>query len=191
MLKIKKAVNFIFECEFKAIVVLSMFFLFGMIFGAIHSCKMDLPSDVVKSIISDNLMTLCLKNLLILTFAFLLGYTVIGAPLICFIIVYSGISCGLFLGIFSINFGFRGSFVAALCFYLFYFINLISLVFVSFSSIRLSLALYNVFKNNTRYVSPGIYSKPHMIKFSAFAAFTLFSCVYYIYIARGLALILI
>lgn len=191
MLKIKKAVNFIFECEFRAVAVLSLFFLLGMVFGAFYSCKMDLSADMAKNIITDNLLSLFLKNLLLLTAVFLLGYTVIGAPGICFILIYSGVSCGMFLGIFTGFYGFRGSIVAALCFYLFYFINLISLVYVSFSSLRLSLALYNVFKNNTRYVSPNVYSKPHMLKFLVFAVLTLLSCTYYVYIGRGLAYILI
>ena len=191
MLKFKKAVNFIFECEFKVAAALSLFFILGMVFGAFYSCKMDLSADMAGNLITDDVLSLILKNLLLLTVVFLMGYTVIGAPLICFIIVYSGVSCGMFLGIFTGFYGFRGCVAAAICFYLFYLINLMSLVFVCFSSLRLSLALYNVFKNNTRYVSPGIYSKPHIVKFSVFAALTLFSCLYYVYIARGLALILI
>ena len=61
-----------------------------------------------------------------------MGYTVIGAPVICFAIIYSGVSCGMFLGIFTGFYGFRGCVVAAACFLSFYLINLTSLVFVSF-----------------------------------------------------------
>lgn len=192
MLKIKKTVNFIFECEFRVVVVLLLFFLLGMVFGTFYSCNISsIEADTAKSIVSNDFISLCFKNLLLLTAVFLLGYTVIGAPLICFVLIYSGVSCGLFLGIFTSVYGFRGSVVAASCFYIFYLLNLMSLVFVAFSSLRLSFALYNVFKNNTRYVSPNIYSKPHMLKFCVFAGLTVLACLYYVYIARGLAVILI
>ena len=188
MLNIKKVISFIFECEFRVVAVLSLFFLLGIFFGSFYSCRLEMSSELVNSMISDNLLSVFIKNLLLLSAVFLLGYTVLGTPLIFFIIIYSGVSCGLFLGTFCAFYGFRGALVASLCFYLFYFINFVSIIYVYFSSLRLSIALYNVFKNNTRYVSPSIYSKPHILKFSIFAVFLLVSSLYYVYIARGLAL---
>lgn len=189
---LKKTIGFIFECEFKVIYILSAFYLLGIICGSFYSIKIGGDSQVlVSSILADSFLTLLLKNLLIIVLLFLLGYTVIGAPLICFLLMYSGVGCGLFCGIFVLRHGFVGCVLAALGFFLFYFINFISQVLVSFSSLRLSFALYNVFKNNTRYVSPDVYSRPHIFKFTIFCALTTISCLYYFYIAKTITLLII
>ncbi len=188
MLNIKKAVNFIFDCEFRVLAVFSLFFLIGICFGSFYSCGISTSAEFSNSFIADNLFSLFIKNFLLLAAVFFLGYTVFGAPLIFFVIIYSGVSCGLFLGTVCTFYGFRGALVASICFYLFYLVNFISVVYISFSSLRLSIALYNVFKNNTRYVSPSVYSKPHAVKFLIFSLFTFLSCIYYVYIARGLTM---
>ncbi len=189
MSRFKKMADFIFECELRVMLLLSVFFFIGMAFGAYHSCGE--AAGELSDVMAGEIIPLYLKNLLMLFVTFVLGYTVIGAPLICGAVIYGGVCCGLFCGL-AVNLAglAKGTLVIAL-FYVFYFVNVLCLLLMSFSSLRLSLALYNVFKNNTRYVSPEVYSKPHLLKFVVFSAFTFLSCAYYVFAARKIALILL
>ena len=187
MLKIRQAVNFLFECEFKVIALLSAFIVFGLALGSFYGFGLSLGQGTdLGAFLSTGYFELLVKTLVVLLSSFLLGYTVVGAPLILFVLLYWGTCCGLFMSAVASNLGFKGCLLFGILFSVFFLVSFFSLILISFSSLRLSLALFGVFKNDTRYVSPKVYSNPHIIRFLVFACFDAVSCAYCVYVAGPL-----
>lgn len=191
-MKAGKFFSQIFECESKVFIIIFSFYALGIVFGSVSACNLEynnihtLNCDVFELFFSDSFIQLFLKNLIIISLAFFLGYSVIGMPFICFVVLYDGICCGIFCTTFSVFWGLKGVLCSALCFYIYFFLKLICVICLSFSSLRLSLALLSVFKSDTRYISPREYSIPHIIKYTVFIVITLFDVLYYFYIAQFL-----
>lgn len=191
MMKVKRAFAYLFDCEFKAVAVLSLFILVGLCYGAYYIAGVHESTELCAALSLGTVADISVKYIFLLFVVFLLGYAVIGVPIVCFILLYYGMSTGIFLGAYGCLYGLKGCAVAAVCFYFFYLSLTLCVLNISYSSVRLSFALYSVFKNNTRFVSPRIYSKPHIIRFFALAVLVFIACVYYVFIGRRLALILL
>lgn len=187
-MRIKKFANNVFECESKVMFALLLLYILGLVYGCFSGTVLNLLNDFrFTSILSDNLFTLFSKNILVVLIIFLLGYSVIGTPFICFIIYYCGVSNGVFCTYYSCNFGLKGSFIVVLLFYFYYLIIFLTIALMSYSSIRLSLSMFSYFRSETRYVSPRIYSGSHVIKFFIFSIFTFLISAYYIAFANRLS----
>lgn len=180
-----KIADFIFEYEQKVFLILFAVFFIGMTCGS-YSCftlQTSLGEAFVASSGGDLFVDMLVKNLLALVISFLLGYTVIGFPFLCFYVLYSGICFGVFISLFTYSYGVMGCIIASVVMFPYYFTVIASELFVTFSSIRLSAALFNVFKDGTRYISPKVYSSPHIIKFFVFSALTAIATFFYSYVA--------
>ena len=195
-MKIKKAFTFIFECEYKVLLALFLLFCIGIVYGCfsstvIHSLSGQVNTYSVRSlIVADNLFSFYLKNLLILIFIFISGFSALGIPFICFSIIYYGVTCGAFFISFLYLGDIKVFFASVLCFYFYYFINFVISACLAFSSIRLSLVLINVFRTDNHHVDPRVYCIPHLIKFISYSVVNFLSSAFYIFIANKLLYLL-
>ncbi len=175
-MKDKKNLKFIFEYEKKVLAILFIIFTMGFCFGCYNLFNRP---DVYLESFSHNLNIVFLKNIVLITISFLLGYTVIGFPFLCFSVIYCGIFTGISLGYFTYFYGYTGCLFYSVIFYLYYLIFIFSYFFIVFSSFRLSASLYSVFKEGTRYISPKTYSRPHIIRFVFYISILLFISIFY------------
>lgn len=183
-MNIKKACSFIFDSENNVIFVLLSFYVLGFVFGLIHSYQNGVQAvDSVNVILNDNFVEVFFEPFFVLLVIFLAGFAVFGLPVAVFSVMYSGVLVGVLFSAFVISYGFKGSFILTVFGSLFYIVRLISALFVSFSSIRLSIVLLNVFRNNSRCVSPKVYLYPHIIKFLFFSMLLFLSAVIYSYVS--------
>lgn len=187
MLKFKRAVNFLFDCEFKVIVFLSVFIILGLVLGSYYGASFNTEQgDNGSFLFSAGYLNIFFKTVSLLFVSFLLGYTVIGTPLIFLVLLYWGACCGVVNTAAIKHLGFGDGLAFVLLGSVYFVLTFVSLLLISFSSVRLSLALFGVFRSDTRYVSPKVYSNPHIIKFLGFLFVDAFSCVYFYYFIRPL-----
>lgn len=183
-MKFKLFINSVFEYEQKVFILLFTFFTTGQLFSSIYIFLNKTKFDLNINLLNEQANTVVFKNLLALFIIFLLGYTVIGLPFICLSVLYSGVLIGAKISFFILCYGAKGCILSAVILFLYYFTFVISCMYISFSAIRLSVALYNLFKTETRYVSPRYYSRAHITKYIAFSLFTIIVSLYYCYIAQ-------
>lgn len=180
-MKDNKYFKYIFEYEQKVFAVLFAIFLISFLFG----CYFLFHSTSIPDSISYNSFKLIFnKNILSLFISFLFGYTVIGFPFLFLGILYNGFLCGVSLCTFTFFHGLKMSAIFSLALFPYYLIFLFCYFSITASSLRLSISLYNVFKEGTRYISPKTYSKPHIIKF-VFHFILICTCtfLYYYFVA--------
>lgn len=192
-MRIKKMLSFLFECESKVIYLLFLFYMLGFFFGTVYSVKNGVQalSFDLNYYFKETIIEVLLKNIIILFILFLSGFAAFGLPIVLFTLLYAGMSLGVLCAAIVLVYGFKGSFIFALICFIYFAVMLICYVFVSFSSLRLSLVLLNVFRNNSKYISPRVYSLPHIIKFFVFSAVLFLSSVYYVYVAKTFLKILL
>lgn len=183
-MKLKKWMRFFFECETKLFFFMLVIFIAGIIWGSV-SLKINnvqaTETDILSIIDMSGFKNLFFKNYLLIIVSFLLGFSAIGVPFICFVLLFDGICLGIFLERIVLCYGFKGLSIATASLFVVVLIKFISIAVISFSSIRLSLTLFNVFHDNTRYVSPKYYAKPHVVKFIFFSLVNVinaFICVF-------------
>ena len=166
-MRMVKFLSFIFEYERKVYFLLFTLFLIGFGFGCYHGLGNNTYVDSIFN--SDTAwISVFLKDSICLFITFILGYTVIGFPLLCSNVVFYGIYCGIFLSKFSAVYGIKGALCSGVVLLPYYFVVITTLLLLTFSSLRMSVALFNVFKNGTRFISPKVYSLPHIVKFIVF-----------------------
>ena len=139
------------------------------------NCSSDTIANTYLELKSIRDSWLFLKNSLFLFTVFLSGYTAFGIPLICVALIYLGMSDALFVSYFSINFGLKGYFLIIPISILYITPILFCFLYVSFSSLRLTLITFNTFKPKSRFIQPSTYSYPHFCRF-LFYLFLLFIC---------------
>jgi len=164
-MKFKKFISVILDCESSVFAVLLFFYFIGFVYGCFSESILSVQAD---NIYLTSFANILLQNLFVLISLFLLAYSAIAAPFICFVMVYWGVCNGLFCEAVCLNSGLKGVVALILCYFLQFFMYLIFFITLSYSSLKTSFALLQVFKNNTRYISPAEYSKPHIIKFVVF-----------------------
>lgn len=179
-MKLVKWTKFFFECETKLLVILLSLFVTGYVWGAFSTNISDVQAipDLQFVLFNSDLISLFIRYALSLVVVFLLGYCAVGLPFICFIMIYNGLCFGIFSEALLINYGFRNNVIVIVFLFFSVITYFISLSCVSFSSIRLSLTLFSVFRSETRYVSPSYYSTPHIIKFVFFAIAGFMNCIF-------------
>ena len=131
-MKFKTFIKSIFEFEQKVFVLLYVFLLTGQLFSSCYIFLNKNKFDLNISLLNEQANTVVLKNLLALFIIFLLGYTVIGLPFICLGVLYSGILIGIKVSLFILCFGVKGSIISAFILFIYYFIYVISCLYISF-----------------------------------------------------------
>lgn len=185
-MKYKNIFKLIFEYEQKVFVILFAVFFIGFLFGSffVFFDGNAVDTSVLFEYTYTQLFTdVLVKNLILMIVMFVLGYTAIGSPVLFFCILYSGIYLGVLISSFTYTYGFKGCIASSLMFFPYYLLLVCSLFFITFSSLRLSVSLFNVFKSGTRYISPKKYCKPHILKFVFFSAITLLSSFIFSFIS--------
>ena len=177
-MRLKKLINTVFESEFKVILILYSFYVIGFVFALISNSALNFG----QTLRFDSFTQLLFKNSIFLFSVFLSGYTAFGIPLICFSLIYLGMSNSLLITYYTINYGLKGILFCNLIFSVYFSIVLISFLYTSFSSLRLTLIMFNSFKPKSRFISPAAYSLPHFIRFVFFAIFTAIITFLYSYI---------
>lgn len=175
MVKLNDSIKASFECENKAFILFVALYLIGIIAGTF--CVKFFSANTITefgnlyrdyitsgSNVFFNLAHVFIKEAVFLGVIFLLGYTVIGAPIVLLAPIYKGCSLGLVSGISVVLYGFKGMMLTACCFVIQSIVYLFADILVAYSSVRLSFALANVFKKGARYVPASNYTKPHFIK---------------------------
>ena len=166
-MKISGFVNFVLDYERKVYIILFMLLSLGFIYGCYFSFT-DRAGDLGVLFNKSNeiniWISVVLKDAICIFVTFILGYTVIGFPFLCINVVLYGIYFGIALSEYTVQFGIKGFLIFSFAFFPYYFVFITSLIFLTFSSLRMSVALFNVFKNGTRFISPKSYSVPHIVK---------------------------
>lgn len=180
-MKLIKWLKFFFECETKLLFIFLSLFTVGYIWGAFSLFSYDVQAILNEDILflyNGCFSELFFRNIIVLISVFFIGYSAIGLPFISFILIYNGVCFGIASQALLINYGLKSNIIVIIFLFLNFFVYFVSLSCVSFSSMRMSLALFNVFKNETRYVSPGFYSKPHIIKLLFYIVISVVNCVF-------------
>ncbi len=181
-MKISRFVNFVLDYERKVYIILFILFSLGLVYGCYFSLSGkagDLEVIFNKSNELDIWISVILKDTICILITFILGYTVIGFPFLCFNIVLYGIYFGIALSRYTVIYGVKGALISSFAFFPYYFVLITSLILLTFSSLRMSVALFNVFKSGTRFISPKTYSVPHIVKCLVFLLFNIvFSFVF-------------
>lgn len=175
MTKLNESIKESFECETKAFILFIALYLIGIIAGTFcvrffSDVTLTEFGNLYKDYVTAggnvflNLMHVFIKEAVFLAVIFVLGYTVIGAPIVLLAPIYKGCSLGMVSGISVVLYGFKGMMLTACCFVIQSLIYLFADILVAYSSVRLSFALANVFKKGARYVPASKYTKPHFIK---------------------------
>ncbi len=179
MMKRNKIIKFIFEYENKVFSIFFTLFFLGVVWGTFAALNNDISSEYLSSSITQMFKSVAHTNILILFIVFLFGYTVIGFPFLCISVIFNGVCSGTFVTLILLSYGVKGVVISSVFLFPYFLCYVISSFYLTFSSTRLSVALYNVFKRGTRYVSPHTYSRPHIVKFAVFSAFIIiFSLIY-------------
>ncbi len=184
-MKDNKVFSFLFEYEKKVFIILFAVFLLGFVCG---SYSLFIKSDIsyttdVFSLQAANLFKKMLfSNFWLFVITFLSGYNVIAFPFMFILILYNGINIGVTISSFTYFYGLKGALIYSCLLLPFIIILILSHYFITFSSLRLSASLYNVFKEGTRYISPKVYSRPHIIKFVFYFILTSISLALYCFI---------
>ena len=180
-MKFKKAYLSVFECEHKVFLILFAFYFIGFVYGLFFTSKSG--GQALNEVFYENFWTLFLKNFSLIFLTFIFGYTPFGTPIIVFINCYNGICSGILSANIIISCGVKGALLISFLFYLYFLLIFISIVFVSFSSLRLSFVVFNMFRDENKYISANFYAKPHFLKFIFFTVLTVIATGYYIYVA--------
>lgn len=182
-MKFKKIIVNAFESEFKVIVLLFLFYIIGFIFSCYYCFSNQISATVFTNVfISNSFNTVLFKNLVLLLAVFLAGYTAFGIPVILLSLVYLGMANAALFSYFISNHLIKGLLLSFVFNFAYIFIVLISLLFVSFSSLRLTLITFNSFRFNNKYISPASYSPPHILKFTVFFILIFISTIIYSYL---------
>ena len=182
-MRISKITDFLFDYERKVYFLLFILFFIGFAFGTYHSLCGDLNAGS-NFTTSNTWVSLLFKESFCLFITFILGFTVIGFPILCLNIVLYGVYCGIYLTGYTATHGLNGIFTSTLLLFPYFFITVTVLILMTFSSIRMSVALFNVFKNGTRFISPKNYSFPHILKYIIFQFLIFFVSVISSYILQ-------
>jgi len=184
-MRISKFTDFIFDYERKVYILLFVLFSIGFGFGIYYSLCGEVNGDAVNNFCSnDTWLNLLFKESLCLFITFILGFTVIGFPLLCLNVVFYGIYCGIYLSEYSLASGLNGALTSSVVLFPYFFITVTALILMTFSSLRMSVALFNVFKNGTRFISPKVYSLPHILKCVFFQVLIFFMSVVNTYLLQ-------
>lgn len=152
----------------KLMVFVISLFLIGIILGIGYYF---LQSKGIKLVITNELSNISeiinnsknniLYHFIILTIIFILGFIVIGTPLILFYLFYEAMSLGFLITIFTVNYEFKGLIFSLLFIIMYKFIYLLILTYISLNSLKTSKlilksflmktndTIYNLIKNNT------------------------------------------
>lgn len=188
-MKIKRFLNFIFECENKVLIAFSLFYFAGFVLGCVFVFSDNVQA--VRLLLSETFLGLAFKNLLLLSVIFMFGYTPFSMPVIIFASFFDGIYISIICSSFVIDYGIKGSLIVTLLFFVYFVCNIISIFSISYSSLRLSLMVGTIFKSNYKYFSINTYTTPHLIKFISLSVFTLIYSGYYVFFAQEIAEIII
>ena len=152
----------LFEYDNKVLLIFLTIFFISFIFGSFYLFNC---SNIINAEVPQIIYDFLIRDFLFLIVLFLLGYTVVGLPLLFFSNIILGIFCGITVSCFTYLFSFKGCMYYCIILYPYFFVFVISCFYVISSSLRLTVSLYNVFKEGTRYISPKVYSRPHIFKF--------------------------
>ena len=172
----KKCIHNVFECEQKVFTIMFAFFLTGFIFGCFYTSFNSVQA--FDNLLSETVISLTLKNVFLIFLVFVFGYTPFGFPLIAFVILSSGICNGIMSYNAVANLNFISVFFVTVLLFVYFSLNIIALFIVSFSSIRLSLIVFNIFRDNKMF-SAKTYAKIHLLKFIFFFIFSVIPSVYF------------
>lgn len=176
-------VKTVFFYEQKAFILLFCLFFIGQTFGSFYFFS-SAESFEIKNILTDQTVAhMFLGDFLFLFLLFITGYTIIGFPVICLAVLYRGLCFGIQVCALTYTYGVKGCFLTAILLVLYYIAVIFSNMFVSFSSLKMSIMIYNIYKSETRLLSPKAYSKPHIIRFIIFSVVLFLAALYYKFIA--------
>lgn len=189
-MKDNKIFSFVFEYEKKVFIILFAVFLVGFIWGSYTLFSKTGLTDNINHISQQPILLfkkLISSSFWLFAITFLSGYNVIGFPLMFLLVLYNGINLGVTISSFAYFNGLKGALLCSGILLPFIVVTILSHYFITFSSLRLSASLYSVFKEGTRYISPKVYSKPHIIKFVFYFFITLISLAFCCFIVMPIA----
>lgn len=190
-MKDNKISSFIFEYEKKVFIILLVVFLIGFVWGSYTVFHTPLSTELNLSL---NQQPLFIFKKLITSYfwlflvTFLSGYNVVGFPIMFILLLFNGINIGVMFCSVTFLDGLKSYLFYIIILLPFLVISVLSHYFITFSSLRLSASLYNVFKEGTRYISPKVYSKPHIIKFAFYFSITIISLAFCCFILMPFSL---
>lgn len=182
-MKIKSTFITIFQYEQKVFITLFAVFFIGFSFGSFYIGEHS-NNDLIYFILSKKyIFDFYIKNIILFFLLSLSGFTLFALPSVFLCILFSGIHCSFLISN-SIHIdNLAKSIILSLATFPVVLFVVTPNFFVSFSSLRNSCSLSNVYKNNTRYISPKLYLIPHIITTIFFlifmiTSFTLYNFVY-------------
>ena len=181
-MKYKNLHKIIFEYEQKVFVLLFAVFFIGFLAGSLsvfnNTSYIEISEPVLHKLYFCSILAFCAFLIILFT----LGFTSFGLPFIIFINLFSGLFLSVIGCSITVSYGYVGCIVYSLFMLPLFLVIVLSLLYISYSSIRLSGALFNVFKSGTRFISPCEYLLPHIFKFIFFFLSTLIISIIYNYI---------
>ena len=163
-MKIKNTFTKIFQYEQKVFLTLFAVFFIGFSFGAFYIYQSENSVDLLGHLIyGKSLHNFYISNSVVFLIISFLGMTLFALPTVYLCIIFSGVNSGFLISCYTYDKDVVSSVLFLLCIFPAVLLITFSHFFISFSSLRFSYALNNVFKSNTRYISPKKYLVPHIL----------------------------
>lgn len=159
-----------FQNELPLIRIYAALYLIGIIVGVVVAIALraDLMPDARSIYSSENtygLWSSFLKEFFCFLLLFFLGLMIIGAPILPLYPLYKGFSIGLLISLAVILTGVRGLFFGTLAFFAQNALYSVLGYFICSSSARLSVALFESFRNSGKHIAAHREVLRHIVRF--------------------------